>query len=363
MKWPFTRIQTVILGGLVSAVFVVFGCGFWIVAYSCISPPTAPSAAVEPSPPLSFTAPPVPTATSTSVVESLIPTSTQTSTNTPAPMLTDIATPLPTTTPTPAGVAAEVVRVIDGDTIEIAIDGQLYKVRYIGVDAPETVHPAKPVEWMGLEASAKNRELVESKVVQLEKDVSETDQYGRLLRYVWIGDLMVNAELVRLGYAQVSTYPPDVKYQDLFLKLQQEAREAGRGLWGATPTPTPVPTSTPAPTSPPIGQSNVQITYIYYDGQVYRTEADEYVEITNLGDAPQDLAGWRLVDISEGYPSFTFPPYLLQPGASVRVYTNQIHPEWGGFSFGFGKAVWNNKDPDVAVLYDAAGNEVSRRSY
>ena len=75
----------------------------------------------------------------------------------------------------------------------------------------------------------------------LEKDVSETDRYGRLLRYVWVGDLMVNAELVRLGYALVSTYPPDVKYQDLFLRLPQEARAAGRGMWaeGATPTPSP----------------------------------------------------------------------------------------------------------------------------
>jgi micrococcal nuclease len=362
MKWPFTRIQTVILGGLASAVFVVFGCGFWIAVYSFISLPTAHLAPVEQSTPLSPAIPPAPTATSTTA-ESLIPTFPPASTNTPTPVPIDTAMPLPTATPTPSGVTAEVVRVIDGDTIEVAIDGQLYKVRYIGIDTPETVHPSKPVEWMGLEASAKNRELVENKVVQLEKDVSETDQYGRLLRYVWIGDLMVNAELVRLGYAQVSTYPPDVKYQDLFLELQQEAREAGRGLWGAMPTPTPVPTSTPAPTSPPVGQSNVKITYIYYDGQVYRTEADEYVEITNLGGAPQNLAGWRLVDISEGYPSFTFPPCVLQPGASVRVYTNQIHPEWGGFSFGFGKAVWNNKDPDVAALYDAAGNEVSRRSY
>lgn len=131
---------------------------------------------------------------------------------------------------------AKVTRVIDGDTIEVAIGGSLYKVRYIGIDTPEIVHPSKPVEYLGKEAAAKNRELVEGKVVYLEKDVSETDRYGRLLRYVWVGETMVNAELVRLGYAQASTYPPDVKYQDLFLKLQAEAREAGRGLW-AEPRP------------------------------------------------------------------------------------------------------------------------------
>jgi micrococcal nuclease len=142
---------------------------------------------------------------------------------------------------------AQVVRVIDGDTIEVSIGSKTYKVRYIGIDTPETKHPEKPVEWMGKEAAAKNEELVGGKVVGLEKDVSETDKYGRLLRYVWVGDLMVNAELVRLGYAQVSTYPPDVKYTDLFSQLQREAREAGRGLWG--PTPTPPPLTQPSPTA------------------------------------------------------------------------------------------------------------------
>jgi len=154
------------------------------------------------------------------------------------PILTP--TPIPSVLPTaPPLVQAQVVRVIDGDTIEVSIGGKLYKVRYIGIDTPETKHPDKDVEWMGPEAAAKNEELVGGKVVGLEKDVSETDKYGRLLRYVWVGDLMVNAELVRLGYAQVSTYPPDVKYTDLFLLLQREAREAGRGLWGPTPTPLP----------------------------------------------------------------------------------------------------------------------------
>lgn len=96
---------------------------------------------------------------------------------------------------------------------------------------------------------------------------------------------------------------------------------------------------------------------------MYRTESDEYVEIKNLGSESVDLAGWRLVDISEGYPSLTFPSYLLEPGESVRVYTNEIHPEYGGFSFGSGKAVWNNSSPDTAALYNAQGQEVSRRSY
>jgi beta-lactamase superfamily II metal-dependent hydrolase len=109
--------------------------------------------------------------------------------------------------------------------------------------------------------------------------------------------------------------------------------------------------------------SNVQITYIFYDGVVPSTESDEYVEITNLGDTSQDLEGWVLKDISEGYPSLTFPTYILQPGKSIRVYTNEIHPEYGGFSFGSGKAVWNNSSPDTAVLKNTQGQEVSRKSY
>ena len=87
------------------------------------------------------------------------------------------------------------------------------------------------------------------------------------------------------------------------------------------------------------------------------------MEITNVGDTSQDLNGWTLLDISEGYPSLTFPSYILQPGKSIRVYTNEIHPEYGGFSFGSGKAVWNNSSPDTAVLKNAQGQEVSRKSY
>jgi len=118
-----------------------------------------------------------------------------------------------------------VIRVIDGDTIEI--EGGA-RVRYIGIDTPETYGEAECYGW---EATAKNRELVEGKRVRLVKDVSEADRYGRLLRYVYVDGVFVNAELVRLGYALAVTYPPDVKYADLFLSLQGEAKEAGRGLW------------------------------------------------------------------------------------------------------------------------------------
>jgi micrococcal nuclease len=146
--------------------------------------------------------------------------------------LAPTATVVPAQAEAPDLVEAQVLEVVDGDTIKVSIDGQVYSLRYIGMDSPETKDPNQPVQPFGEEATQKNQELVGGKTVRLEKDVSETDRYGRLLRYVWVGDLMINAEMVRQGYAQVATYPPDVKYQELFLKLQQEARDAGRGLWG-----------------------------------------------------------------------------------------------------------------------------------
>jgi len=123
----------------------------------------------------------------------------------------------------------KVARVIDGDTIELE-NGE--RVRYIGIDTPETKHPSKPVEYYGREADSANRSLVEGKEVWLEFDVQERDQYGRLLAYVCVDDIFVNAWLVENGYAQVMTIPPNVRYAERFLELQQKAREEGKGLWG-----------------------------------------------------------------------------------------------------------------------------------
>ena len=124
---------------------------------------------------------------------------------------------------------SKVKRVIDGDTIELE-GGQ--KVRYIGINSPELLKDS----CFGSEALEKNRLLVEGKVVRLEKDISETDKYGRLLRYVYDGDVFVNEVLVQEGFAQVSTYPPDVARKEKFLVAQQTAREDNKGLWGGCPS-------------------------------------------------------------------------------------------------------------------------------
>ncbi|MEK7202935.1 MAG: thermonuclease family protein [Patescibacteria group bacterium] len=124
----------------------------------------------------------------------------------------------------------KVIRVIDGDTIEIE---NKEKVRYIGIDAPETVDQRKPIQCFGKEAFNKNKELVEGKITRLEKDITDKDKYNRLLRYVWVKDVFVNLELVKQGFAYSYSYPSDIKYQDLFIKAQQEAMKAKRGLWGS----------------------------------------------------------------------------------------------------------------------------------
>jgi micrococcal nuclease len=143
-----------------------------------------------------------------------------------------------------ATLTGHVVRVVDGDTIHVRLGHHIEKVCYIGMNAPELHHPAKGVEPLARESTEANRKLVEGQTVRLELDVQERDKYGRLLAYVYVGETMVNAELVAQGYAQVMTIPPNVKHQDLFLKLQRQARALQLGLWNdAGPAP---PRSAPA---------------------------------------------------------------------------------------------------------------------
>lgn len=137
-------------------------------------------------------------------------------------------------------VKGKVERVVDGDTAIINIDGESFRVRFIGVNTPEST---TRIEEYGKEASNFTKKYLTGKEVYLEKDVSETDKYGRLLRYIWleepssldieeIENKMFNAILLKEGYAKVATYPPDVKYADTFVQIQRSARENNLGLWG-----------------------------------------------------------------------------------------------------------------------------------
>ena len=140
---------------------------------------------------------------------------------------------------------ATVASVVDGDTIRVVIGGKEASLRYIGVDSPEDTNQHV---WLGPEAAAKNRLLVDGKRVLLFKDTSETDPFNRLLRYVLLEDgTFVNLEMVRAGLAHASAYPPDTACQALFVAAETRARQAALGLWSATPTPSPTDTAQATP--------------------------------------------------------------------------------------------------------------------
>lgn len=161
------------------------------------------------------------------------------SSSSPSPIATGSQASPGSVTATPAtqgieGERALVSKVIDGDTIVLE-DGQT--VRFVGIDTPETVDPRRPVGCFGKEASNETKKLLVGKVVILQKDVSNTDKYKRLLRYIYLplenGQILfINDYLVRTGFAKVYTYPPDIKFNEQFRQAEKEAREFKRGLWG-----------------------------------------------------------------------------------------------------------------------------------
>ena len=148
-----------------------------------------------------------------------------------------------------------VTRVIDGDTIEV--EGNR-KVHYIGIDCPEKDQP------FSREATAANKKMVEGRIVTLVKDVSNKDVFSRLLRYVYIGDVFVNAKLVEEGLAEATPYPPDLAHEDEFDDLEKKAKDTGKGMW----TPSIQPTQ-PQGTSPQSSQEQKLVVYINEPGLEY----------------------------------------------------------------------------------------------
>jgi len=327
---------------------------------SCLGPPTPAPPSQTPEPRASAVPPsPTPSATEVSVIEE--------------------ASPSPQET---GRVQARVVEVIDGDTIDVEMDGQVQTVRYLGVDCPEMDSA------MGIVAADMNKALVEGRTVELEKDVSDTDEYGRLLRYVYAGGVLVNAELIRLGYAHAVMLAPDLAYADEFLQLEEDARLAGAGIWGLdvaqapvtptspvrgavvpiTVTPAP-PTSTPAPptvTAPPVAAANVSVNpdccQFNSPGNDNFNKEEEWVCFTNKGGQAADMTAWYLRD-AYGW-GYTFPQFTLGAGASVRVRTGcgtntSTDLYWcreGEY------AVWGN-DGDTVFLYDGQGHLVAEYTY
>lgn len=227
---------------------------------------------------------------------------------------------------------ARVVEVVDGDTIRVEINGIIYPVRYIGIDTPESTTQIEP---FGKEASQKNTELVSGQTVTMYRDISETDQFDRILRFVFVGDKFINYEMVKQGYAKAFRYPPDTSCADLFQQAQDEASAQGIGMWMAQAT---FEASAPAQT----------IIIIAVN------KSAEYVDIQNRSNQPIDLTGWRL-DSEKGSQSCTLSG-TIQPGATLRIWAMSGE----GFSCGFGNNIWNNSEPDPAVLYNPQNIEISR---
>ncbi len=241
-----------------------------------------------------------------------------------------------TPVPPPGGaVTFRVKEVVDGDTIVLE-DGT--KVRYIGLNTPERDRPFYE------EATEANRKLTDGREVRLELDTVEIDQYGRTLAYVFVGETFVNLELLRQGYANVFTVPPNVKYEERFREAEREAREAGRGLWATKET-------------------DVKIAHIQADapGNDSENPNGEWVEIVNEGSTAVSLEGFSLKDAANHI--YTFPAFTLQPGAAMRLYSGQGQDDASSLYWGLVRdTVWNNSG-DSAFLRDSEGNLVDSYAY
>lgn len=258
----------------------------------------------------------------------------------PIPLPTPTPTPVPTITPPEISVTTAIVDyVIDGDTIELR---NRERVRLIGINTPEIGQPYSS------EAKNKLKELTEGKEVKLEKDITNRDQYNRLLRYIWLGDVLINLEMVRLGYANSYTYPPDVKYQDQIVVAEREAREKKIGLW------------VPAETS-----SCIIVSYMHADaaGNDNYNLNDEYVIFKNTCSQEFNAIGWTVKD--EATHIFTFPSFNFAPKATATLYsgsgtntTDRLY--WNRADERY--AIWNNTG-DTVYLRDTDGNLVIEYSY
>ena len=251
-------------------------------------------------------------------------------------------------TPSAGGARAEVRGVTDGDTIDVRVGAADETVRLIGINAPEAG------ECFSAEAAAALADLVEGRSVRLVGDESDRDQYGRLLRYVFVGETFVNEALVRGGFAQAYRYEPDVARADALDAAQAEAEARGRGLW--------------APDA--CGRVDADAGALV----VERIEADppgddtldsnaEFAVVANRSAGDVDLSGWVLKDESASH-RFAFPAgFTLAAGATVTVHTGcGSATATDLFWCNQGSAIWNN-DGDTAFLLDPDGNIVDTRAY
>ncbi|RZN33708.1 MAG: hypothetical protein EFT35_10260 [Methanophagales archaeon ANME-1-THS] len=251
--------------------------------------------------------------------------------------------PSPVVTPTRAleNVSTVISSVVDGDTV-ILQNGE--QVRLLGINSPEQGHPYYE------EARTRLKELIEGKTVRLERDVEDKDQYGRLLRYIYCDDTMVNVEMVRGGYANVYISPPNTKYSNKFEEAEQEAKNAHRGLW-----------------KPSEDVSNcITILQFHWNaaGDDCSNLNDEYITFKNTCTASITMTGWTVKD--DANHIYHFPDFRLAGGATVTLYTGSgqdtaraLYWKSSGHTC---NAVWNN-DGDTLYLRDITGNLVMSYRY
>lgn len=263
--------------------------------------------------------------------------------------------------PMPEGLPqARVVRVVDGDTIVVDLGGQEERVRFIGINTPESVDPRRPVECFGKEASDAAKALLAGQSVGLEEDSTQgsRDANGRLLRYVWLADgRMANLEQLAQGFAAEYTFDTPYRYRDVFRAAQGRARDAGAGLWspatcggqfaptGERPAATPLSAAQgeraagcpPAPE--PMAAPNAPVRIVGLD------KAAETVTLENVGPEPVSLDGWLVCSVRGG-ESQRGVAGQLAPGATVAL----ANP---------GEPIWSNSQRDDVALYDASGRLVS----
>jgi len=221
-----------------------------------------------------------------------------------------------------APTSAQVTRAIDGEAIEVKIGDRAEIVRYIGISTPEIQLPTRGAERYGEAAKAANARLATGKNVQLVFDVQRRDRFGRLLAHVYAGDSFLNAELVAAGYAEVATYPPNVRHRETFMTRQREARQARRGLWA---DPDAAQYHRPRPAGV-FGNTRLQIYFHPDDGARHLLLADPFVHF----ESPQHAAaaGYRP---SMDYASFTRREAQILSGEALPVTTGGPA---GGKSFG-----------------------------
>lgn len=228
----------------------------------------------------------------------------------------------------------EVSQIIDGDTIRLST-GE--KVRLIGINTPERDQPYYS------EATEKLSQLIGNKRVTLKKDVTNKDQYGRLLRYVYVNETFVNLEMVRQGYAISYSYPPNTKHLDEFEAAEQEARDTQIGIW--TPS-----------------TFTLSVSELHFDAEGDDTENlnDEYVVFENGGNASLNMTGWTVQDEANNF--YVFPAFILGNASSVTLHIGSGVDTATQLYWGNDRPIWNN-DGDSLYLRDAEGFLVAYYNY